>query len=245
MRRRYTRPQRRARRLGARAASRRSGLLDAEPLVAVLLQEGARLDLELPAVRQVAIRPLQEPREQVRGLRTADPVLVDHGDRVRACRQLQPADLVVVLDPEGARTDHLALARMTAAAATAAAGATGALDVEALLRRLLEAGLLHVDLPPVRELAVVVLEELREQLRGPLAAQRLRVGDADLVAAGSQLKLADVVVVQNSERVRALRGLRGVRPGGGGEDGYGGCNGREHHDERAAGLHCDGHFPAP
>src|SRR3954451_5167276 len=135
-------PSQSTRRAGRGAAL---GLLDADPLAAVLLQEGARLDLELPAVRQVAIRPLQELREQARGVRTADPLLVDHCDGVRPLRQLQLADLVVVLNLEGARADHLAPARMTAAGSSAAAGPAGALDVEALLPRLLEAGLLDVD----------------------------------------------------------------------------------------------------
>src|SRR3954468_4504579 len=218
-----------------------SGLLNAEAVALVPLQELARRCLEPPSTRQVSARNLEEPREEIRGPLAADPPFLDHRDRVWPLREVQTADVVVVLDLEGPGADHLALGRVTPATTIATTAGPGPLHEEGLPGVLDEAGPPHAHPPTVREVAVEVLEERREEAGGALAAQLVLVGHRDGVAALAKRELADVVVVQNAERIRAPGSRRGAV--GVGEDRERERDQCKRGDGHATRLDCGGRHP--
>src|SRR5688572_4958289 len=93
------------------AASARG--LHPEPVARAALVELTVLDLQLPWPRQGAgVVVFEEARELGRGLLAGD--VAEGGDGVRALRQHQVADLVVVQHAEGARAVRAAFAPATA-----------------------------------------------------------------------------------------------------------------------------------
>src|SRR5690606_3242872 len=177
------------------------------------LGEGRGPRIEIPAVRQLAVGPLEELREQLRRALAGGPALGEQRDPVLPRGQAEPADTVVVEHPEEVRAG--APLRGMLAAATPVA--LTALNAEAHLAvAALERGAPHQHAPLARQLPVEVLQELGEQAGGTLAAQKLLVERGDRVVPLAQLEPADAVVVQDVE-ARAhgdpLAGLRGSAAG--------------------------------
>ena len=129
--------------------------------------EGRGLVLDPPRVRQAAARLAEEAGEEDRGAAAADAGSMRDVDQELAAGEAQRADDGGVVDREGAGAEP-AEDRVDVPFFSAAADAG---DGEAEARAVEEprlAAALRDDPPPAGQVAVPVLEEAGEELRGPL-----------------------------------------------------------------------------